>query len=122
MDSLPEPNLRLEKEVEQSKKTVVDLKRQVEEVKRALAEAKTQLQERAENQKVVNAAKATAAELAVRAWGVGREVAVLCICAVFECGRETSTFCGSIRGIPAMSWLAKSQCIAGVETDQTGLG
>lgn len=67
MDSLPEPNLRLEKEVAQSKKKVVDLKSQVEEVKQALAEAKAQLQERAENQKVVNAAKATAAELVVSA-------------------------------------------------------
>lgn len=66
IESLPEPNLRLEKEVEQSKKKVVDLKGQVEEVKQTLAEAKAQLKERAENQKVVNAAKATAAELAVR--------------------------------------------------------
>eukprot|EP00903_Cladosiphon_okamuranus_P018813 g17304.t2 len=64
MESLPEPNLKLEKEVAQSKKKVVDLKGQVEEVKQALAEAKAQLKERAENQKVVNAAKATAAELA----------------------------------------------------------
>ena len=36
MDGLPEPNLRLEKEVAQSKQKVVDLRGQVEEVKQAL--------------------------------------------------------------------------------------
>lgn len=93
MDSLPEPNLRLEKEVAQSKKKVVDLKGQVEEVKQALAEAKAQLQERAENQKVVNAAKATAAELVVsaRRGGGGRENVrnVLCVRAN-TCRRRTA--------------------------------
>ena len=65
MDSLPEPNVRLEAEIKASKSTVADLKDQLDTVKSALAEAKERLAERAENQRTVNAAKATAAQLAV---------------------------------------------------------
>ena len=66
LDSLPEPNVRLEAEIEASKSTVADLRGQLDTVKSALAEAKERLAERAENKKTVDAAKATAAQLAVR--------------------------------------------------------
>lgn len=66
MDSLPDPNVRLEAEIEASKSTVADLRGQLDKVKSALAEAKEQLAERAENQRTVDAAKTTAAQLVVR--------------------------------------------------------
>lgn len=66
LDSLPEPNVMLEAEIAASKERVTDLKGQLGKVTAALSEAKTQLLERKENKRIVDAAKSTASELAVR--------------------------------------------------------
>ncbi|CAN0222273.1 unnamed protein product, partial [Hapterophycus canaliculatus] len=63
LDSLPPPDLRYEAEIARSKKTAADLKGQLDKVTSAYAEAKAQLKERAANQRIVDAAKSTAAEL-----------------------------------------------------------
>ncbi|CAM9829034.1 unnamed protein product, partial [Scytosiphon promiscuus] len=64
LDSLPPPDERYEAEIARSKQTAADLKEQLEKVTSAYAEAKAQLKERAANQRIVDAAKSTAAELA----------------------------------------------------------
>lgn len=58
--------MRLEAEIAASKERVADLKGQLEKVTAALSEAKTLLLERKENKRIVDAAKSTASELAVR--------------------------------------------------------
>lgn len=79
-ESVPEANLKLEKEVSKSKKTIGDLRGQVDEVKQALSDAKAQLAERAENQKVVDAAKSTAAELEVSSRWAGATGQIIFFC------------------------------------------
>lgn len=65
MENAPEPMLKLERELQSSKEHVAELKGHLEQVTGALEEAQGQLQQRAENVKVVETAKASVAELAV---------------------------------------------------------
>lgn len=65
IDSLPPVEKRLQGEIEASKKMSQNLKDQLKKANAALSEAKEHLAQRAENRRVVDAAKATAAELAV---------------------------------------------------------
>lgn len=65
MENAPEPILKLERELQASKEHVAELKEHLEQVTGALEEAQGQLQQRAENVKVVETAKASVAELAV---------------------------------------------------------
>ncbi|CAM9806233.1 unnamed protein product, partial [Ectocarpus sp. 12 AP-2014] len=64
MDSLPEPVVRYKAQIARSKQTAAELKEQLDKVSAAFAEAKKQLKQRAENQRIVDAAKTTVAELA----------------------------------------------------------
>lgn len=66
MDSLPQPDFVLQQALDASKVEVAGLEEQLGKVDAALVEAKAQLAERAENERVVQAAKATAAQLKVR--------------------------------------------------------
>lgn len=65
LDSLPPVEKRLQEEIDASKNMAQDLKDRLKKANAALAEAKEHLAQRAENRRVVDAAKATAAELAV---------------------------------------------------------
>lgn len=65
-DSLPEPNVVLEEKIQASEKKVANLTQQLTKMTGGLAEAQAQLKERAENKRVVDSAKATAAQLVVR--------------------------------------------------------
>ncbi|CAB1121192.1 unnamed protein product [Ectocarpus sp. CCAP 1310/34] len=65
MDSLPDPVVRYKAQIARSKQTAAELKEQLDKVSAAFAEAKKQLKQRAENQRIVDAAKTTVAELAV---------------------------------------------------------
>ena len=57
---------RLQAEIDKSKKNAEDLTERLDKANAALSEAKSHLARQAENKRVLNAAKSTAAELAVR--------------------------------------------------------
>lgn len=65
MENLPEPTIGLQKELDASKQHVAELKEQLERVTGVLEEAQGQLQQRVENQRLLDAAKATKSELEV---------------------------------------------------------
>lgn len=62
---MPSPDERLQRELQASQAQGAELKEQLDKVSQALSEAQGALKERAENRRLVESAKATAAQLTV---------------------------------------------------------